>query len=335
MIIRLLTTLLIALLGARVATGPALAEMRWKAVATSRPTPQFTLWTWLAEELDKRTNGQITVELASLPERGFTGFELVRVMKAGLVDMGDLLPTYVASDVPALEGVDLPGLYKDLEASVKAHAGFMPAAKRYESKIGAVIVGAYLWPQQVIYSRKPIKSPADLDGLKLRVFGAAQAELARALGAQPVSIPVADVYAALERGTVDAALTGTTTGLALKWYEVSRYLVDINHGPVVGFVAVSKQSWDKLTPDQRAILTKLGEEFSAQGWESGRKTTRDGIEESQKKGMEWVPITPAMASAVRDAAVNNVVPSWVKRAGPDARSVFNQYVAAYAGFTIP
>lgn len=328
-------TLLVALVAAVGAIDSAWAQAPWKAVAVSRPTPQFGLWTWLASELETRSKGQVKLEVVSLPELGLTGFEMVRVTRAGLVDIADMLPTYVAGDLPVIEAVDLPGLYADFETSVRAHIAFMPAVKKYEEKLGGVILGAYLWPHQVIYSRKPIRSPADLKGLKLRVFGTAQTEFARALGAEPVAIPFAEVYTALERGTVDAGLTGTFSGFALKWYEVSKYLVDVNHGPVVGFMMVSKRTWDKLSPELRGIATKLGEEFTEKGWEIGRKTTRDGIEENTKKGMEWSPITPAMAAAVRDATVNTVVPSWVKRSGPDAKAVFNQYIAPHAGFSIP
>jgi TRAP-type C4-dicarboxylate transport system substrate-binding protein len=329
-----LATVLVALLalGTAIGAGRVEAQTTLKAVAVSRPTPQFGLWTWMGGELEKRSGGKFKLDVVSLPELGLTGFELVRVTKAGLVDVADVLPTYVAGDLPVIEAVDLPGLYPDLETSVKAHQGFMPAVKKYEDRLGGVVLGAYLWPHQVIYSKKPIKGPDDLKGLKLRVFGTAQTEFARALGAEPVSVPFAEVYTALERGTVDAALTGTYSGFALKWFEVSKYLVDVNHGPVVGLLMVSKRSWDKLPPDVRTTLAKLGEEFTEKGWEIGRQTTKDGIEENKKKGMEWVPTAPAIAAAVRDAAVKTVVPSWVKRSGPDAKAVFNQYIAPHAGF---
>lgn len=311
---------------------PAGAQTTLKAVAVSRPTPQFGLWTWLGEELARRAGGQFRVEVVSLPEVGMTGFEMVRATRAGTFDFADVLPTYVAGDLPILEAVDLPGLYRDLEASVRAHQAFMPAVKKYEDRLGGVVLGAYLWPHQVIYSRKPIRGPADLKGLKIRVFGTAQTEFARALGAEAVSIAFAEVYTALERGTVDAALTGTYSGFALKWYEVSKYLVDVNHGPVVGFLMVSKRRWDQLTPDQRSLLARLGEDFTTRGWEIGRKTTQDGIEENRKKGMEWVPVTPEMAKAVQEAVTGTVLPSWVRRAGPEARAVFNQYLAPITGF---
>ena len=332
---KLLVTALMALVAVLAGSNSALAQTKWKAVATSRPTPQFQLWTWFAEELDKRTNGQVKMDVVSLPELGLTGFELIRVTRAGLVDISDIILAYVAGDVPEIEGVDLPGLFPDMASSVKAHIGFMPAIKKQEDKIGGVVLAGYLWPGQYIFSRKPVRSPADLKGLKVRVYGTAQTEFARALGMEAVSIAFAETYTALERGTVDAAITGTYPGFALKFYEVSKYLVDVNHGPVAGALVVSKRTWDKLSPELRAILTKLGEEFSERGWEIGRRTTQEGIDRNREKGMEIIPVTPAMAAATKEAVTKTVIPSWLKRAGPDGKAVFNQYLAPHAGFTLP
>jgi TRAP-type C4-dicarboxylate transport system substrate-binding protein len=330
-----LIALVIASLAAFASFDEVGAQQKWKAVATSRPTPQFALWTWLGEELDKRTNGQVKLEVTSLPELGLTGFELVRVTRAGLVDVSDIILTYVAGDVPIIEGVDLPGLFPDMDASVKAHIGFMPAIKKVEDKLGGIVLGGYMWPGQYIFSRKAVRGPADLKGLKVRVYGTAQTEFARALGMEPVSIAFAETYTALERGTVDAAFTGTYPGFALKFYEVTKYLVDVNHGPVGGALVVSKKTWDRLSPDHRALMTKLGDEFSQRGWEIGRRTTQEGIDKNREKGMELIPASPAMAAATKDVVSKVVIPSWLKRAGPDGKVVFNQYLAPFSGITLP
>jgi TRAP-type C4-dicarboxylate transport system substrate-binding protein len=242
------------------------------------------------------------------------------------VDVSDIILTYVAGDVPVIEGVDLP---------VKAHVGFMPAIKKHEDKLGGIVLGGYMWPGQYIFSRKPVRSPADLKGLKIRVYGTAQTEFARALGMEPVSIAFAETYTALERGTVDAAFTGTYPGFALKFYEVTKYLVDVNHGPVGGVWVMSKRTWDRLTPEVRGVLTKLGEEFSGRGWEIGRRTTKEGLDKNREKGMEVIPITPAMAVTIKEVTTKVVIPSWVKRAGPDAKAIFNQYLAPHSGITLP
>jgi TRAP-type C4-dicarboxylate transport system substrate-binding protein len=313
----------------------AAAQTRYKAVATSRPTPHFELFTWFAEELDKRTRGQIKTDVVSLPELGLTGWELVRVTKAGLVDFADVILAYAAGEIPAIEGVDLPGLYPDLDRSVRAHDAFLTAVKKYEDRLGGVVLGGYIWPGQYLISRRPVRTAEDLKGLKVRVYGSAQTELARTLGMEPVAITFAEIYPAMERGTVDAALTGSYPAFAIKLYEVARYIVDINHGPNSGVLVVSKRTWDRATPEVRETMSELGQQFTERGWEMGRRTTREGIDKNREKGMEFVPLTPAMAAVVRDALTKVVLPSWAKRTGADARSIFNQYLAPHAGVSLP
>ena len=333
--VRWLAAVVAVLLVALAGVDAADAQSKWKAVATSRPLPHFALWTWFGEELDKRTNGQIKMDVVSLPELGLTGFELVRVTRAGLVDVADVILAYVAGEVPAVEAVDLPGLYPDFEASVRAHAGFLAAVTKNEDKLGGVVLGGYLWPNQYIISRKPVRSPADLKGLKIRVYGAADTEFVRAFGMEPVAITFAEVYPALERGTVDAAMTGSYPAFSIKLYEVAKYIVDVNHGPNSGVLVVSKRTWDRLSPEVRATLTKLGEEFTQRGWDMGRKTTQEGIDKNREKGMEFIPATPAMAAMTKDILTKVVLPGWMKRTGPEAKAFFNQYLTPHTGITLP
>jgi len=308
---------------------------RWKAVVTSRVNPQFELWTWLASELDKRTNGQIKLDLTSLPEVGLTGGEMLRMTRAGLVDIADVSLTYVSGDLPVLEAVDLPGIFPDFETSITTHHNFLQAVKKYEDKLGAVCLGGYMWAETTIFSRKPARNPADMKGLKLRIFGAALTDFAKAMGAEPVSIPFAEVYTALERGTIDGSFTGTYAGFSMKWYEVCKYMIDVKLGPSSGTFQVSKKTWDKLSPEFRNLLTKVGEEFSVRGWDLGRRNSKEGIDKNKEKGVEVISMNPAMASAVKEAVTKTVVPNWVKRVGPEGKEIFNTYIAPYSGFKSP
>lgn len=321
----------VALLVAGV-SGALAQPATWKVVGLNRATPQFKPFEWFAQELEKRSKGQVRTDLLSIPELGLTGFELVRVIKAGLVDAADMLPTYVAGDVPIIEAVDLPGLYPNLDTAIKAHEKFIPAFQKYQDKMGGIVLGIYLWPHQVIWSRKPIRSLDDMKGMKVRVYGTAQTEYLKALGAVPVSVAFAEVYTALERGTVDAAITGTYSGYALKWYEVSKYMVEMNLGPVTGLLIVSKRSWDKASPELQATLRQMGKEFTVQGVEVGRRTTQQGIDDSKKKGIEFIDPGKAVLAGANKVVGSTVIPGWVKRAGGDpAKALFNEYVAPFSG----
>ena len=246
--------------------------------------------------------------------------------------------TYVAGDVPAVEGVDLPGLFPDFDTSVKAHVAFMPAIKKHEDKLGRRRPGrATCGPSQYIFSRKPVRSPADLKGLKVRVYGTAQTEFARALGhgARLASRSPRRTRRS-SAGTVDAAITGTYPGFALKFYEVTqvpgRRQPRSRRRHLRGEQADVGQALARL----RAPLTKLGEEFSERGWEIGRRTTAGRHRQEQGEGhgdhpdhaRPWRPPSGTSVTKV-------VLPSWIKRAGPDAKATFNQYLAPHSGITLP
>lgn len=326
-----LCTALVALVAVR---GPAsAADFQLKGVSNSRPQVQFKMWEWMEQEIPKRTNGRVVVTPTSLPELGLTGFELVRVMKAGLVDLADVLPTYVSGDVPLIEGVDLPGFFSldEWDKGHKSHVAWHKVMKANQDKLGGVFLGSYGYAYQVLFSRKPVQSLADLKGMKVRVFGAAQTDFIRALGAEPVSLAVAEVYSALERGTVDAAITGTIAGYNLKWYEVTKHMVDFQIGPVMIALVASKRTWDKLPADVRKPLEDVGNDLTVRGWELAKTSTTDGIEQNKKKGMTWVSLKPEWKGPIRDAVQKVVLPGWVKRAGADGKAAYNDVLAPFTG----
>jgi TRAP-type C4-dicarboxylate transport system substrate-binding protein len=309
------------------------AEFDLKGVSNSRPQVQFKMWEWMQQELPKRTNGRVALTPTSLPELGLTGFELVRVLRAGLVDLADVLPTYVSGDVPLIEGVDLPGFfsYEEFDKSRKAHVAWHKVMKANEGKLGGVFLGSYGYAYQVLFSRKPVQSLADLKGMKVRVFGAAQTDFVRALGAEPVSLAVAEVYSALERGTVDAAITGTIAGYNLKWFEVTKHMVDLQMGPVMIGLVASKRAWDKLPPDVRKALEDVGTELTQKGWDLARSSTDEGVEGNKKRGMTWVPFKPEWKPVIRDAVQKSVLPGWLKRTGAEGKAAYTEVLAPFTG----
>ena len=118
-------------------------------------------------------------------------------------------------------------------------------------------------------------------------------------------------------------------------FGIARSLTTTGTATAMGAVIVSKRTWDRLSPEVRTVLQEVGRDFTRWGWDMGRQTTQEGIDKNWEKGMEWVPLTPAMAAAIREVTTKHVVPGWLKRSGPEARPVFNQYLAPHAGITIP
>jgi TRAP-type C4-dicarboxylate transport system substrate-binding protein len=314
------------------------ADFTLKTVVTTRTAIQTEqLWTWAAEQIETRTKGRVKLEIVSLPELGLSGFELVRVMQAGLVDIGDVLPTYVAGDIPVIEGADLLGIFADYDSAVKGHRAWETVLReKYSDRLGAVVLGSWPWAQQLLFSNRPVNSLNDVKGMKIRVFSPAMAQFVRALGGEPVSLAYAEVYTALERKTVDGAITCSRCGWDTKWYEVTKHLVDLHMGTAVSTLfVVSKRTWDKLPPDIRQTLAQVGTEFTERGWRLSREWATDGIEKNTKQGGMQYVLVPKDRAPVFALVQEQVATSWAKRAGPQAKADWNSVLGPITGFRIP
>ena len=149
-------------------------------------------------------------------------------------------------------------------------------------------------------------------------------------------MPFAETYTALERGTLDAAITGTKPGFGLRWYEVSKYLVGpISMRPHIS-LAVNKATWKRLPPDIQQVMKAEAEAVVEgrafdliEGW------NKEGIDKNVEKGMEHIPFSAETNAAIKDVLRTKVVPDWVKRAGgAEAAKNFNEVVAPLVGFKV-
>lgn len=127
-----------------------------------------------------------------------------------------------------------------------------------------------LWaidPPIIMTRNKPIKTVADLKGLKLRTPSQMSARSIKALGAVPVPMPITKLYNALARGTVDGVLVSPTVLHTFKIKEVTRYFASgIPFGSSPMFIVMNRQSWNGLSPAHRDIVDKsIGKNWGATG----------------------------------------------------------------------
>jgi len=312
------------------------AEKVLEGVVITRQAIQTKeLWGWAQKELEKRTDGRVKLEITSVPELGLTGFELVRVLQAGLTDLADVMPTYVAGDIPVIEGADLLGIFGDYDTAVKGHLAWEKVLREeYADKLGAVVLGSWPWAQQYLYTKKRVASLDDVKGMKIRVFSPAMAQFVSAVGAEPVSLPYAEVYTALDRGTVDGAITCARCGWDTKWYEVTSYLVDLHMGTAVSTLfVVSQRRWNKLSPELQGVLKEIGNGFTDRGWRLGKVWADEGVANLTSKGGMKL-LVPADRGPILEVVKKDIAPWWGKRAGPEATAYWNKALGPIVGFTI-
>jgi TRAP-type C4-dicarboxylate transport system substrate-binding protein len=316
---------------------PATAEFTLKLMGINRTVTQYRLWEEWAAAVTQRTKGRVKFEFTSLPELGFGGAETIRLTKTGVVDIAEFYLGYVAGELPIVEMLEIPGLFADQEAMQKAFQAWKPhLARIIDEKVNGVLLATAFQTDQFLFSKKPIRKLEDFKDLKTRVHSVAIAQLLAGLGGTPLTIAFAEVYTALERGTVDGGFTAATPGYSQKWYEVAKYLV----GPVTQVVqlplVINKGIWKKLPPDVQKILQEEASRIiDARAFDLRAQWHKEGVEGNTAKGMELLPYPPEIHAAIKDVLRTQVVPAWVKRAGgQEATRLFNDIVAPLVGFTV-
>ncbi|WP_191906568.1 TRAP transporter substrate-binding protein DctP [Microbacterium lushaniae] len=305
-----------------------------KAVANSRSSLPFQAWEAFAEDLAERTDGAITVELTDMAELGFNGSEAISLVSDGLADMMEIIPGFVAGEQPLIEGVQLPGVFDGFDTSKSAWEAWSSGLDGLPESTGGHVLGSIGWECIYLWSDRDITDLADIQGMKVRAFGEAQSDIVRSLGAEPVSMPLADTYASMQRGVINGVITGATAGSDLSLGEVSSHLVDVNLGCTGALAVMNEPMWESLTDADRDAITASAEVFSETSWDIAREATEGGTVRAEEAGVVVVPVDSEWSSKLATMSQDVVVKNWAARSGEDAVAVFNENLATFAGFSI-
>jgi len=129
------------------------------------------------------------------------------------------------------------------------------------------------WPPQGIYTNRDLKSVEDMKGLKWRAYSPATAKLAQLVGAQPVTIQVAELAQAMATGVMDSYMSSGSTGYDTKTFEYIKKWYDTQAWVPKNAVIVNKKAFDALDKATQQALLKAGADAEARGWRYPRKRT--------------------------------------------------------------
>ena len=288
----------------------------------------------------ERTEGQITVEISSYPELGLGGPDTIRLVNDQTLEFAEIYSGYVGGDLPVIDVGNLWGLSPSNDAHLELTDAIEDDMIRIlrDATGGEPIFRAY-YPNQYVFSREPLPDLASYEDKKIRQHSTILGDLLAGLGAEGQFVAFADVYTALERGVLDAGITGGTPGYGQRWYEVTDYL----YGPIVGsigvtYVTVNGSKWEQINEENRQILKEIGQEFEAENIRLLKEQwDPDGINLNVEEGMAYSDFPDDVKAEMRVTALETIIPNWVERAGgPDSEGVkiFNEKVGPIVGVTI-
>jgi tripartite ATP-independent transporter DctP family solute receptor len=215
-----------------------------------------------AETVKAGTNGRIEIQVAHSSQLGDDA-AMVTAIRSGTLDMSANSQGAVSTVVPEYSALGLPFLFSDITKAWQLLDGPIgqDLAKRTEAK-GMVVLG--YWDNGIRHisnSKRPVKSPADVKGLKIRTPpDAITVDIMQALGADPQQIKFSELYVALQQGVVDGQENPLTNVASAKLYEVQKYISLTGHKYEATPFLMSKRSWDKLgAADQKVFMAAAAE----------------------------------------------------------------------------
>jgi len=233
--------------------------------------------------VEKRTNGEVKISLFGNNALGAPPEVLEQVM-IGAVDMALPGQDQLAKHLPFFDVISTPFAFKDYATADKIIDGdFKAWADPELAKKNLVHLSDWEWGfRQLTNSKKPVLTPADLKGMKIRTPPSfAYQAFVEAAGGNAVTIAFSELVMAMKQGVVDGQENPVGTIYDLKLYETQKYMSILNYTYSSMVHVVNKKSWDKLNAAQQKILA----EESAIAAKSARKLLRDN-EAVQLKDLE-------------------------------------------------
>ena len=204
-------------------------ELSYQFACINRSLTHCKIAQWFSDRVFERTNGQLKIDIIGYPELGIAGPDVLELLATGTLSFAELPAAYTASDLPAMDMKNLWGVYRDNQTFFEATAAAIPDLDRLiEERTGGGKTIMQLWraPENEIFffSKTPLETLDDFDGLKVRSFGGALSDLIEGFGAEAEFVAFAEVYTAMERGILDGGVTGASGAYSQRWYEVTDYM---------------------------------------------------------------------------------------------------------------
>ncbi len=245
---------------------PAMAQTKLKWAHVYETSEAFhTEAVWAAAEFAKRTNNKYLIEVFPASQLG-KETDINQGLSLGSVDIIISGASFAARSHPPIGVGYYPFTFKGPEhllAYAKSDV-FKELAKGYEDKTGHMITATTYYGTRHTTSNRAFKNCADMKGLKIRVPDVpAYLAYPRACGANTTPIAFAEVYLALQNGTVEAQENPLTTIEAKKFYEVQKHIILTGHIVDALNTIVAKAAWAKFTPDEQKIFIEVSQEAAA------------------------------------------------------------------------
>ena len=281
-----------------------------------------------ARQVQARTGGAVRIQFQGREAR-YEEHEVVAAVASGTIEMGATTLNQFAYDVP-LAGAFLQPFLFNFDALVEA-------ATERNSEIRTLVDheilywtnARVLWWQpfgsRVIVSKKaPAAHPTAIAGRAVGAPDDQTRELVNACGGTPYLVPPPDVFGALKKEAIGAAVTDVMNVKEHGLWQVADTIIALRHAPSLFLVVINEKAWQSLTPRYRDIVSEIAEDAQAHMWARFTGIRAEAYAFAAQKGMRIVEPRPDDVAAWR-ACTAPLLEAYMERAGDSGPKLFEAY----------
>ncbi|BDF69426.1 hypothetical protein CE91St41_04070 [Oscillospiraceae bacterium] len=277
------------------------------------------------EEVEKKTDGAIQIEIYPNGQLG-TEDALLESVQTGSVEMF-LSGGLTVPEIPYTNITLLPNIFRDYDHARRALEDPKIFADLTQGVEDSKLVVFPYTPSgfRAIFSNRPLQSMEDFKGLRLRVPNIpVWIEWATNLGSNPITMPMTEVFTALEQKVVDAQETPPSICRGNKFNEVSGYGLDSKHMLTLHLWLVNREFFESLTPEQQQIFADAITLANDYTWEQSEASDNADMEYFAENGMEIISPDDAFRQAMADS--QQATYEWLDEQYPGSMEIIQEII---------
>ena len=269
----------------------AQTKLKWAHVyETSEPYHKWSVWA--GEEFKKRTNGKFEIQVFPASSLGKES-DINQGLQLGTVDIILTGASFASNSFPRLGVSYYPFTFRDADHVIKYGKSdiFKELTDGYKKATGNTVTALTYYGARHATSNKLFKNCDEMKGIKMRVPDSpVYTALPRACGANPTPIAFAEVYLALQNGTVDAQENPLPTIEAKKFFEVQKNIILTGHISDALMTVISPSTMGKMNAAEQKLLADITQEAAVSATNDIRKREGELVDEFKKKGINVVTV---------------------------------------------
>ncbi|MDZ7748971.1 MAG: TRAP transporter substrate-binding protein DctP [Halofilum sp. (in: g-proteobacteria)] len=286
------------------------------------------------KRIQERTNGEVTVQIYPYGTLGTSG-DIAVMTGQGVLKIANASPGHLGSLIPEMNVFNIPYLLSQDDSVNKrvlsnSECIYQDLASEFEAK-GLQLLTMYPEGEMVWTTQKPIRSPADMQGVKMRTMTSDLLVGAyEAFGASPTPMPYGEVYGGLQLGQIDAQVNPIFAIEEMKFYEVSEYMIWAGQQEFTTTVVANDDWYEGLSSDRRQMLDDVIDNMHDYIYQKQQQYNQERLEKIKqaKPSMEMIRLSEQERAAFRERSYR-VRDLYVEMTGQDGKNTLQCLANAF------